>query len=600
MEQPKRLGDYEVLDQLGSGGMGAVYRVRNVISDRIEAMKVLLPDLVGRQDLATRFLREIKVLAALDHPHIAALRTAQTVDNQLVMIMELVEGQSLAQRLAQGPIAAADALQVVRQVLDALDYAHRQDVIHRDIKPANMMITPQGVVKLMDFGIARSARDHKLTQAGATTGSLSYISPEQINGGTPDVRSDLYSLGVSLYEMVTGQLPFKADNDFAVMFAHLQKAPVPPIELQPTLAPEINALVLKAIAKEPGSRFQTASEFRDAVTSAVGARASVPAAAVAAAAAIPPVPPIPAIPAIAAMPNTPGTPDTAPMRGAHQPAAAGPRGAGPVPPPRRVQGGVSPILYIALGAFLVVAAVGGMAYYARMAEATPSEPSTTPLPAASATTPTPPPETPPAAPAAPAATDPAVPTSHAATAVESTPGATTPAATTTAVTPAASTAPAATTAPAPAAPASAEVKTPGATARVVGKRDPLPAAPAERSSVKSVRRDDGGRTGSSTPQPAVVARPDTANQEALDRLETELDELSARATAVNGTLDRLKAEQARAGYGLRGDMAARQQTLNTNLGRAEEAFDRKDLARAQRYKTLAQNDLEVLEKFIGR
>jgi hypothetical protein len=599
MEQPKRLGDYEVLDQLGSGGMGAVYRVRNVISDRIEAMKVLLPDLVGRQDLATRFLREIKVLAALDHPHIAALRTAQTVDNQLVMIMELVEGQSLAQRLAQGAIAAGDALHVVRQVLDALDYAHRQDVIHRDIKPANMMITPQGVVKLMDFGIARSARDHKLTQAGATTGSLSYISPEQINGGTPDVRSDLYSLGVSLYEMVTGQLPFKADNDFAVMFAHLQKAPVPPIELQPTLAPEINALVLKAIAKEPASRFQTASEFRDAVTSAVGARAGVPAAAVAAAAAIPPVPPIPAIPAIAAMSNTPGTPDTAPMRGAHQPAAAGPRGSGPVPPPRRVQGGVSPILYIALGAFLVVAAVGGMAYYARMAEATPSS-STTPLPAASTTTPTPPAEPPPAAPATPAATDPAaVATSHAATPVESTPGATTPApGATTAATPSAATA--ATTAPAPSAPASAEVGAPGATARVVGKRDPVPAVPAERSSVTSVRRDDGGRTSGSTAQPGAVTRPDTANQEALDKLETELDELSARATAVNGTLDRLKAEQARAGYGLRGDMAARQQTLNTNLGRAEEAFDRKDLARAQRYKTLAQSDLEVLEKFIGR
>ncbi|HEY7055061.1 MAG TPA: serine/threonine-protein kinase, partial [Vicinamibacterales bacterium] len=139
MDMKQRIGDYEILDELGSGGMGRVYRVRNVISDRIEAMKVLLPDLAGRQDLAARFLREIKVLAALNHPNIAALRTALTADNQLVMIMEFVDGQSVANRLAKGPIATGDALNYIDQVLDALSYAHAQHVIHRDIKPANMM-----------------------------------------------------------------------------------------------------------------------------------------------------------------------------------------------------------------------------------------------------------------------------------------------------------------------------------------------------------------------------------------------------------------------------------------------------------------------------
>jgi len=207
MEPSKRIGDYEVLAEIGRGGMGKVFRVRNVLSDRIDAMKVLLPDLVESQELAARFLREIKVLAALNHPHIAALRTALTADNQLVMIMEYVEGQSLAQRLRHGAIPTPQAIAYIDQVLDALDYAHKQHVVHRDIKPANMMVTPAGVVKLMDFGIARAKGDQTLTAVDTTTGSLGYMSPEQVHGKPTDGRSDLYSVGISLYEMVTGERP---------------------------------------------------------------------------------------------------------------------------------------------------------------------------------------------------------------------------------------------------------------------------------------------------------------------------------------------------------------------------------------------------------
>src|SRR5262249_34140730 len=144
MRPKQRIGDYEVIGQLGRGGMGSVYRVRHVISDRVEAMKVLLPDLVGREDLAARFQREIKVLAALDHPNIAQLRTALKLENQLVMIMEFVKGQNLAERVKQGRIPTSEALAYIDQVLDALTYAHGQGVIHRDIKPANMMLTPEG------------------------------------------------------------------------------------------------------------------------------------------------------------------------------------------------------------------------------------------------------------------------------------------------------------------------------------------------------------------------------------------------------------------------------------------------------------------------
>ncbi len=275
-EPVKQIGDYEILEELGAGGMGRVYKVRNVISDRIEAMKVLLPDLAGRQDLAARFLREIKLLASLNHPNIAALRTAFTANNQLIMVMEYVEGTSLAARIEGGPIAVPETVDYMDQVLAALSYAHQQHVIHRDIKPANMMLTPQGVVKLMDFGIARAGEDHTLTQTGTTLGSISYMSPEQVRGQAIDARSDLYSLGISLYEMVTGQLPFQGNSDYNVMAAQVKDAARPPIELQPGLPSALNEIILMAIAKDPAARFQTADAFRNALASVRSAPAARP------------------------------------------------------------------------------------------------------------------------------------------------------------------------------------------------------------------------------------------------------------------------------------------------------------------------------------
>ncbi|MBI3645829.1 MAG: serine/threonine protein kinase, partial [Acidobacteriales bacterium] len=266
----QRIGDYEILNELGAGGMGRVYRVRNVISDRIEAMKILLPDLAGRQELAARFLREIKLLASLDHPNIAQLRTAFTDDNRLVMIMEYVEGTSMAARLQAGPISVADALNYIDQVLNALSYAHQQNVIHRDIKPANMMLTPQGIVKVMDFGIARSDTDAALTLAGTSLGTINYMSPEQVKGERTDPRSDLYSVGICLYEMVTGKKPFEAGSDYSIMSAHVKEAPKPPVELQPGLPPALNEIILMAIAKDPAGRFQTAAAFRNALSNVRG------------------------------------------------------------------------------------------------------------------------------------------------------------------------------------------------------------------------------------------------------------------------------------------------------------------------------------------
>ena len=263
------VGDYQIVQLLGAGGMGKVYKVRNVISDRIEAMKVLLPSLSNDADLSDRFMREIKVQARLDHPNIAALHTAQRIDGQLLMIMEFVEGQTIESILKEEKISLKDGIEYISQTLSALAYAHSHGVVHRDIKPANMMLT-NGVVKLMDFGIAKIAADRSLTQTGRTVGSLYYMSPEQIQGAvTLDGRSDLYSLGITLYEIVTGARPFQGDSDFSIMAAHMQNTPLPPIQYNPHLPPALNEIMLMSIAREPEQRFQSADAFRNALSSVV-------------------------------------------------------------------------------------------------------------------------------------------------------------------------------------------------------------------------------------------------------------------------------------------------------------------------------------------
>ena len=296
LEIGSTIGDYQVTGVLGAGGMGKVYKVRNVISDRVEALKVLLPDLVATPELADRFLREIKVLAMLNHPNIAQLHTAVRANNQLLMVMEFVEGETLDHRLRQGALPLPQALNCMAQVLSALDFAHKQGVVHRDIKPANMMLTPAGAVKLMDFGIAKATADNKLTMTGTTMGSVYYMSPEQIQGvATLDGRADIYSVGVTLYELVTGKRPFDGESQYSIMAAHLEKTPVPPITLDPQLPQALNDAILMAVSKDPNARFQTAGAFRNAL---IGVAGTIPTSPVP----VPSAAPAPVAPVVAAVP----------------------------------------------------------------------------------------------------------------------------------------------------------------------------------------------------------------------------------------------------------------------------------------------------------
>jgi serine/threonine protein kinase len=258
-------GDYQVTGVLGRGGMGKVYRVRNLVTDREEAMKVALSDVEADSPLADRFLREIKIHASLQHPNIAALHTAMRIEGRLVMIVELIEGASLEERLRQGPFDIPSAIHYVAQVLRALGFAHERGVIHRDIKPANILITAGGMVKLTDFGIARSSDATRLTGTGLAVGTLAYMSPEQIRSGVVDARSDIYSLGLTFYEMVTGRRAIQADTEHALMNAQLDEMPAEPAACNPQVPPAISAAIMRALAKHPERRFQTAAEFAGAL-----------------------------------------------------------------------------------------------------------------------------------------------------------------------------------------------------------------------------------------------------------------------------------------------------------------------------------------------
>ncbi len=263
------IGDYQILAVLGQGGMGAVYRVRNLLSQREEAMKVVLPGADNESQAAERFLREIRVQASLRHPHIAELRTAVRSGEQVLMILELIDGWSVNARLRQGPLPFETAFGITDDVLGALAYAHKHGVIHRDIKPANIMVTANGITKLTDFGIARSATEDRITQANMAVGSLHYMSPEQIRSNTVDERSDLYSLGVTVYEMLTGRLPVEGTRAYSVMHAHLTTTPPSPAELVPGLSREISNVVMKALAKTPEERFASAEAFQSALRDAL-------------------------------------------------------------------------------------------------------------------------------------------------------------------------------------------------------------------------------------------------------------------------------------------------------------------------------------------
>jgi len=269
----RRLGRYEIQAPLGRGGMASVYRALDLNLRRQVALKVLLAP-AGADDSAGRFLREAQTLASLHHPHIVRVYDYGEQDNMRYIVQELLPGPTLAQELdalrAQGrTMPLPDVEQVISQVAAALDYAHGRGVIHRDLKPANLIRNAEGAVVLADFGIAKVTEALAHTQTGVVVGTPTYIAPEQAGGRPVTPATDIYALGVVLFELLTGRPPFQRDSPLAVAVAHLSDPPPAPSALRPHLPPALDAVVLRALAKEPAGRFASAGELAAALRQAL-------------------------------------------------------------------------------------------------------------------------------------------------------------------------------------------------------------------------------------------------------------------------------------------------------------------------------------------
>jgi serine/threonine protein kinase len=257
------LGVYRITDVLGQGGMSVVYKAQHRMTEQVVALKILPPELAVHTDLRQRFLEEAKALAKLEHENIVRLYHFGEEGGRFVLAMQFVEGQTFEQRIFKvGKVDWREAAAIGTQVCRALEYAHARDVVHRDIKPTNVLVREDGTALLMDFGIAKMNASTKLTATGQTMGTVRYMSPEQVRGQAVDFRSDLYSLGATLFEAVVGETPFDGATHFEIMMKHLQEAP-PSVRTRGFVVPALfDQALLRAMAKDPGRRHADAVAFR--------------------------------------------------------------------------------------------------------------------------------------------------------------------------------------------------------------------------------------------------------------------------------------------------------------------------------------------------
>jgi serine/threonine protein kinase len=257
----KTISHYRILEKLGEGGMGVVYKAEDLKLHRFVALKFLPPH-VSDDEAAQRFANEAHAVSALDHPNICAIyEIDQTPEGQMFIAMPCYEGASLQEMIKRGPLALDEAVGIAIQIARGLAKAHEKGIVHRDVKPGNILVTSDGLAKIVDFGLAKLATQARLTRVGTTVGTVMYMSPEQASGQEVDERGDIWSLGVVLYEMVTGRPPFEGEHEQAIIYSILNQTPEPVGRILPAAPKDLERILTKALAKRPAERYQRMSEM---------------------------------------------------------------------------------------------------------------------------------------------------------------------------------------------------------------------------------------------------------------------------------------------------------------------------------------------------
>ena len=260
------ISHYRILERLGAGGMGVVYKAEDIKLKRLVALKFLLPELSRDESATKRFVREAQAVSSLDHPNICTVHEIDESENgQLFICMTYYEGQTLREIIRAGQTSVVSRLSMVIDIASGIAKAHEQGITHRDLKPSNIIITKDGVVKIVDFGLAKLASNTKITKTGTTVGTLAYMAPEQIKGHDVDHRCDIWALGVTLYELMTGKLPFEGEQELSLLYAIVNEEPAPPSKINPAIAPALESIIRQTLQKAPEKRFAAMQEMYEAL-----------------------------------------------------------------------------------------------------------------------------------------------------------------------------------------------------------------------------------------------------------------------------------------------------------------------------------------------
>jgi eukaryotic-like serine/threonine-protein kinase len=593
----KQIANYQITEKLGEGGMGVVYKGVDTNLGRPVAVKMLTAELAHNPDIVERFRAEARAQANLSNPNLAVLYAFLVEDGTAFMVMEFVEGQTFEQMIrARGPISPEIALPLFKQALQGVGAAHRMGIVHRDIKPSNIMLNTQGVVKVMDFGIAKVVGTRGMTRTGMQLGTPAYMAPEQIQNKPIDTRTDIYALGITLYQMLSGQLPFQHESDFETMNSQVTAIPPPMKQMFPYAPIQYQNVVTKALEKDPNNRFQTVEEFCVALENpesvmtmgtAPTVLTSTVAPTVVAAGAPTGGRTVLETPGAAAA-ATPAMAKTVMQTGVV--AAAAPATSAAMPASAQAPGQVATkkggwnsgytFAAIAVAAAAIILAVvsfgkKGSIFTASQVNAPSSSLQGSPLSS-------PQPSTPASAPVT------SVPDDLMKSGTASDPSKASPVP-----------GGAASGGDAPSAPPKSPAVSVNAGAGGRSVAVNTPGAKVNISPNGGVQVNAGG-TSVSVPGQEAPPNMSGMSKEEVDELEHRIDQLSGRAAAINNSLNRMEKQQAASGYGLRGDIVAAQESMTTNLHKAQSYMEHGDPVKAKKYADSAAANAETLEKFLGR